>query len=34
VRVPVWILGLPELRRAKRHAGRPKDLDDLDHLPQ
>jgi hypothetical protein len=31
--VPVWILGLDELRRAKRDAGRPKDLDDLDHLP-
>jgi len=33
-RVPVWILGLPELRRSKAEAGRPKDLDDLEHLPQ
>ncbi|MBL8728170.1 MAG: hypothetical protein JNM25_07065 [Planctomycetes bacterium] len=32
--VPVWIIGLAELRQAKREAGRPKDLDDLDHLPQ
>ena len=32
--VPVWILGLADLRRSKREAGRPKDLDDLDHLPQ
>lgn len=31
--VPVWIIGLAELRRSKRAAGRPKDLDDLDHLP-
>ncbi|HEX5054706.1 MAG TPA: DUF6036 family nucleotidyltransferase [Planctomycetota bacterium] len=31
--VPIWILGLADLRRAKRDAGRPKDLDDLDHLP-
>lgn len=30
--VPVWILGLTELRETKKHAGRPKDLDDLDHL--
>lgn len=30
--VPVWILGLADLREAKKHAGRPKDLDDLDHL--
>ncbi len=30
--VPVWILGLAELRKSKRSAGRPKDLDDLDHL--
>jgi len=32
--VPVWILSLPELRRSKQEAGRPKDLDDLDHLPK
>jgi hypothetical protein len=32
--VPVWILGLSDLRRSKREAGRPKDLDDLDHLPK
>ncbi len=31
--VPVWILGLSELRRSKVEAGRPKDLDDLEHLP-
>lgn len=31
--VPVAILGLRELRRAKQEAGRPKDLDDLAHLP-
>jgi predicted nucleotidyltransferase len=30
--VPVWILGLEDLKRAKKSAGRPKDLDDLDHL--
>lgn len=33
-RVPVWLLSLENLRRAKRSAGRPKDLDDLDHLPE
>lgn len=32
-RVPVWLLGLEELKRSKREAGRPKDLDDLRHLP-
>jgi hypothetical protein len=32
--VPVWILGLAELRRSKEAAGRPKDLDDLAHLPK
>ncbi len=32
--VPVWVLGLSDLRRSKREAGRPKDLDDLDHLPE
>lgn len=32
--VPVSILGLHELRRSKQDAGRPKDLDDLDHLPE
>lgn len=32
--VTVWILGLAELRKTKQHAGRPKDLDDLDHLRQ
>jgi len=31
--VPVWIIGLAELKRSKREAGRPKDLDDLQHLP-
>lgn len=30
--VPVWILALAELRKAKADAGRAKDLDDLDHL--
>lgn len=34
VSVPVWVLGLSDLRRSKREAGRPKDLDDLDHLPE
>lgn len=33
-RVPVWLLGLCELRRSKRAAARPKDLDDLEHLPE
>jgi hypothetical protein len=33
VEVPVWIMGLADLRRSKREAGRPKDLDDLEHLP-
>lgn len=32
VRVP--FIGLPELRINKRAAGRPKDLDDLAHLPE
>ena len=32
--VPVWILGLAELRRSKEEAGRQKDLDDLAHLPK
>jgi hypothetical protein len=32
--VPVWVMSLPDLRRSKREAGRPKDLDDLDHLPK
>jgi hypothetical protein len=31
-RIPVWIIGIEDLRRAKRSAGRPKDLDDLEHL--
>jgi hypothetical protein len=31
--VPVAILSLEHLRRAKTEAGRPKDLDDLEHLP-
>jgi hypothetical protein len=31
--MPVWIIGLAELRQAKVEAGRPKDLDDLGHLP-
>ncbi len=31
--VPVWLLGLEELKRSKREAGRPKDLEDLRHLP-
>jgi len=34
VRVPLLILGLQDLRRAKQEAGRPKDLDDLQHLPK
>jgi len=32
--VPVWIVGLGALRRSKAEAGRPKDLDDLEHLPR
>lgn len=32
--VPVYVLGLADLRRAKRQAGRPKDLDDLANLPE
>ncbi|HEX6811353.1 MAG TPA: DUF6036 family nucleotidyltransferase [Planctomycetota bacterium] len=32
--IPVSIVGLGELRRSKREAGRPKDLDDLEHLPK
>lgn len=32
--VPVWLLSLRDLRTAKRDAGRPKDLDDLEHLPE
>ncbi len=31
-RFAIWILGLEDLKRAKKSAGRPKDLDDLDHL--
>lgn len=31
--LPVFILGLADLRRAKRAANRPKDKDDLRHLP-
>lgn len=31
--LPVFILGLADLRRAKRAANRPKDKDDLLHLP-
>jgi hypothetical protein len=31
-RIPIFILGLEHLRKAKRAAGRPKDLDDLAHL--
>lgn len=33
VSVPIWILGLEELKRSKREAGRPKDLEDLRQLP-
>jgi predicted nucleotidyltransferase len=33
-RVPIAIIGLQDLRQAKREAGRPKDLDDLRHLPE
>lgn len=33
-RVPVHFVGLRELRLAKQEAGRPKDLDDLQHLPK
>jgi hypothetical protein len=32
-KIPIAILGLAALRRAKAEAGRPKDLDDLEHLP-
>ncbi len=32
--VPVWIVDLGDLRRAKAEAGRAKDLDDLEHLPE
>lgn len=31
--VQIWILGLEELKRSKREAGRPKDLEDLRQLP-
>ncbi|MCU0865848.1 MAG: hypothetical protein MUC36_18855 [Planctomycetes bacterium] len=31
--VPVWIVSLEDLKRSKREAGRPKDLEDLRHLP-
>ena len=31
--VQVWICGLAHLRAMKRAAGRPRDLDDLEHLP-
>ena len=34
VLVPVSVLGLADLRRSKLEAGRKKDLDDLDHLPE
>ncbi len=34
VSVPVRFVGLGELRIAKQEAGRPKDLDDLAHLPK
>ena len=32
-KIPVGVLGLAALRRSKAEAGRPKDLDDLEHLP-
>ncbi|MCA8978337.1 MAG: hypothetical protein KDC98_26650 [Planctomycetes bacterium] len=32
--VPVWLLSLRDLRAAKKGAGRAKDLDDLEHLPE
>lgn len=32
--VPVWIVDLADLRRTKAEAGRAKDLDDLEHLPE
>jgi hypothetical protein len=32
--VPVRFVGLRELRLAKEEAGRPKDIDDLQHLPK
>lgn len=32
--VPVFLVSLTDLRRSKVEAGRPKDLDDLDHLPR
>ena len=31
--IPVWILSLADLRTAKKQAGRPKDMDDLENLP-
>jgi hypothetical protein len=31
--VPVWLIDLSGLRQTKRDAGRPKDIDDLEHLP-
>jgi hypothetical protein len=31
--VPVRLIPLSDLRRNKRASGRPKDLDDLEHLP-
>lgn len=31
--VQIWILGLEDLKRSKRDAGRPKDLEDLRQLP-
>lgn len=34
MQVPVWLLSLRDLRAAKREAGRAKDLDDLEHLPE
>lgn len=33
-RIPVWVLDLANLRRTKQAAGRPKDIDDLNHLPK
>ncbi len=32
--VPVWVVGLADLRLAKQEAGRPKDLEDLKNLPR
>ena len=30
---PIRIISLPDLKRNKKASGRPKDLDDLEHLP-